>query len=279
MRMSARWTSTAREITCDIQPKGKKVMKRNDGRRPDEMRPVDVERGFLKHAEGSVLLKVGETVVVCSASVENRVPQFLHGSGYGWVTAEYSMLPRSTGTRMPRESSRGRVKGRTHEIQRLIGRSLRAVTDLSILGDRTIWIDCDVIQADGGTRTASITAGFFALYDALSNLLEKGDIPEMPLGDYLAAVSVGLVDDKMYLDLNYKEDSAAQVDMNVVMTGRGLLVEIQGTAEERPFSTKEMEAMLSLAGEGIASLVEVEKKTVGEISTRKIYHAGHYLEE
>jgi ribonuclease PH len=243
------------------------------------MRPVDVKRGYLKHAEGSAFITVGDTKVICSASVENRTPQFLRDTGYGWVTAEYAMLPRSSDSRNVRESSRGRVRGRTHEIQRLIGRSLRAITDLSILGERTIWIDCDVIQADGGTRTASITGAFFALYDAALFLLEKELIPEMLLGDYLGAVSVGLVGDQPLLDLNYEEDSSAQVDMNVVMTGRGLLVEVQGTGEERPFSQEELEGLLELAGSGIGTLVEMERKIVGDIPAREIYQAGHFVEE
>jgi ribonuclease PH len=241
---------------------------RSDGRRPDEARVVEVQRSYLKHAEGSALIRVGDTVVVCSASIENKVPPFLKGSGYGWVTAEYAMLPRSTRERMQRESAKGKVGGRTHEIQRLIGRSLRAVTDTAVLGERTVWIDCDVIQADGGTRTASVTGAFFALWDAGRHLVEKGLVPENPVNDYLAAVSVGMVDGEACLDLDYQEDSHAQVDMNVVMTGSGLFVEVQGTAEQSPFDRGRLDALLDLARAGIDALVDLERRTVGPIPRR-----------
>jgi ribonuclease PH len=249
-------------------------MMRPDGRRPDQMRPVKVERNYLKHAEGSVLISVGDTVVLCAASVEERVPPFLKDTGYGWVSAEYAMLPRSTKERVQRESSRGRVGGRTHEIQRLIGRSLRAVTDTAILGPRTIWIDCDVIQADGGTRTASITGAFFALADACNFLLGKGLIPENPVADYLAAVSVGMINDELLLDLCYAEDSQAQVDMNVVMTGSGRFVELQGTAEQNPFTMAELDRLLALARTGIDGLVTLQRNSIGDIPRREIVNSA-----
>ncbi len=247
---------------------------RPDGRRPDEMRPVEVRRGYLKHAEGSALITIGGTAVICAASVEEGVPPFLKGTGYGWVTAEYAMLPRSAKTRIQRESSRGKVGGRTHEIQRLIGRSLRAVTDMSILGERTIWLDCDVIQADGGTRTASITGAFFALHDACRWLLDRELVPEPPVADNLAAVSVGMVDGEYRLDLCYQEDSAAQVDMNVVMTGRGRFVEVQGTAEQKPFDADELAKLLGLARAGIGRLVTLQRELLGEITPRDVHGAA-----
>lgn len=247
---------------------------RIDGRKPEEMRSVEISRGYMKHAEGSALITIGDTIVLCSASIEDRVPPFMKDTGYGWVTAEYSMLPRSASSRITRESSRGRVGGRTHEIQRLIGRSLRAVTDMAVLGERTIWIDCDVIQADGGTRTASITGAFFALYDACVYMIDRELIPEIPIRDYLAAVSVGMVNDVLCLDLNYQEDSAAQVDMNVVMTGGGRYVEIQGTAEQKPFSREDLGGFLDLAEVGIGRLIEIEKDLVGEIPSGTVYEAG-----
>ncbi len=243
---------------------------RAGNRLPGEMRPVNVTPGYLKHAEGSALITVGETMVICSASVEDKVPPFLKDSGYGWVTAEYAMLPRSARTRVARESSRGKVGGRTHEIQRLIGRSLRAVTDLAVLGQRTIWIDCDVIQADGGTRTASVTGAFFALHAAAAHLLEKGLVPENPVRDYLAAVSVGMVGDELRLDLDYEEDSSAQVDMNVVMTGSGRMVEIQGTAEQKPFTADDLARFLELARTGIDRLVGLEREMLGAIFPRPL---------
>lgn len=242
---------------------------RNDGRQADKLRPVTITRRYLKRAEGSVLIEVGDTKVVCSATVENRVPPFLRNSRQGWVTAEYGMLPRSTDTRMQREASRGKVGGRTQEIQRLIGRSLRSVVDLRKIGDRTIWIDCDVIQADGGTRTASITGACIALFDALTYMRKHKDIDCMPLKDFIAATSVGIVNGKALLDLNYLEDSKADVDMNVVMTGSGKYVEIQGTAEEEPFSSEQMQAMLTLAKNGIEELIKIQRSALGEALMNK----------
>jgi len=237
---------------------------RNDGRQPNKLRPVTITRRYIKRAEGSVLIEVGDTRVICTASVENKVPPFLRNSRQGWITAEYGMLPRSTDSRMQREATRGKVSGRTQEIQRLIGRSLRAVVDLTKLGERTIWIDCDVIQADGGTRTASITGACIALFDALTNMRKNHDIKTMPLKDFIAATSVGIVNGKPMLDLNYNEDSKAQVDMNVVMTGSGKFVEIQGTAEEDPFSEEEMQKMIGLAKSGIEELIKIQRSYLGE---------------
>lgn len=238
---------------------------RPDGRKPDEMRPVRIQRGYLKHAEGSVLIEMGDTKLICSASVEDKVPPFIKGEGKGWVTAEYGMLPRSTNVRTPRDITRGRLSGRSCEIQRLIGRSLRAVVDLDKLGERTIWVDCDVIQADGGTRTAAITGGFVALVDALRLLKERGEIEEVPVRDYLAAVSVGKVDGEIRLDLCFEEDAQAEVDMNVVMTGNGKFVEVQGTAEGTPFSWEELQKFLSLATQGIGELLTLQKELLGEL--------------
>lgn len=229
-------------------------MERNDGRAADQLRPVRLTPDFIPTAEGSVLIEVGQTRVVVTASVEDSVPLFLRGSGRGWVTSEYAMLPRATEQRTPRESSRGRPSGRTLEIQRLIGRSLRAVIDAEALGERTIWIDCDVLQADGGTRTASITGGFAALALACERLVAAGILRRVPLADSVAATSVGIVDDTPLLDLCYEEDSRAQVDMNVVMTGSGHLVEIQATGEGRSFSREELNHLLALAGQGIDQL-------------------------
>ncbi len=237
---------------------------RIDGRRDDEVRPVTITRGYLKYAEGSVLIELGDTRVLCAASVEDRVPQFLKDSGQGWVTAEYGMLPRSTKIRTPREGTAGRPSGRTFEIQRLIGRSLRGVADLSGLGERTVFIDCDVIQADGGTRTAAITGAFVALADALSLLKEQGVIKELPLKDHVAAISVGTVEGRILLDLCYAEDSIAEVDMNVVMTGTGTFVEVQGTAEATPFRKEEMDAMLALAARGIQQLIHLQQRLLSE---------------
>ena len=237
---------------------------RPDGRRLDEMRPVTITRDFIRHAEGSVLITVGETKVVCTASVEDRVPQFLRDTGQGWVTAEYGMLPRSTKTRTPRETSAGRPSGRTFEIQRLIGRSLRSVTDLPALGERTVWIDCDVIQADGGTRTAAITGAFITLADALHTLRQNGRIRTLPLKDFVAATSVGIVDGQVVLDLCYAEDSIAQVDMNVVITGAGKFIEVQGTAEESPFDRSQLDAMLGMAANGIQNLIAMQRKLLEE---------------
>ena len=235
---------------------------RHDGRGPEALRPIEIVRNFTKYAEGSVLFSMGETRVICNASVEEKVPSFMRDSGKGWVTAEYSMLPRSTSTRSVREANRGKIGGRTQEIQRLIGRSLRAVVDRSALGERTIWIDCDVIQADGGTRTAAITGSFVALYDALLHLQRNGKLDRIPLQDYVAATSVGIVDGKALLDLNYQEDSMGEVDMNVVMTAGGKFVEIQGTAEGAPFSREEMQELLTLAEKGIQELIRYQKKAL-----------------
>jgi ribonuclease PH len=237
---------------------------RLDGRKPNEMRPVKITRGVLKYAEGSTLIEVGETRVLCSASVEDRVPPFLRESGQGWITAEYGMLPRATQTRTARETTTGRPSGRTQEIQRLIGRSLRAVTDLTGLGERTLWMDCDVLQADGGTRTAAITGAFVALADALHHLREEGRITRPLVKDFVAAVSVGLVEGEVLLDLSYAEDSIAQVDMNVVLTGAGKFVEVQGTAEETPFDRAALDRMLALAGAGIRELTLLQQKLVGD---------------
>lgn len=239
-------------------------MKRSDGRRPEILRPARITRDYMKHAEGSVLIEIGDTKVICSASIEERVPPFLRNKGRGWITAEYSMLPRSTHTRTSRDSMTGRGSGRAFEIQRLIGRSLRAVTDLSGFGERTIWIDCDVIQADGGTRTASITGAYVALVDAFRKMLKDELIKKIPLRDSVAAVSVGKVDGKAFLDLNYEEDSKAQVDMNVVMTGGGKFVEIQGTAEEAVFTREEMDELTKLAQRGIKDLTRIQKKCLEE---------------
>jgi ribonuclease PH len=240
-------------------------MKRSDGREPGVLRPVKITRHYMKHAEGSVLIEIGDTKVICSASVEERVPQFLRNTGKGWITAEYSMLPRSTHTRTSRDSLTGRGSGRAFEIQRLIGRSLRSVTVLSGFGERTIWIDCDVIQADGGTRTASITGAYVALVDAFRKMVKNGLIEKVPLKDSVAAISVGKVEGKVLLDLNYEEDSRAEVDMNVVMTGHGKFVEIQGTAEEAVFTRKEMDELTALAQKGIKELTRIQKKCLEEI--------------
>jgi ribonuclease PH len=229
-------------------------MVRSDGRAPEQLRPVRIVPDFIPTAEGSVLIEVGRTRVVVTASVEEGVPQFLRGTGRGWVTSEYGMLPRATEQRTPRDITRGRISGRTLEIQRMIGRALRAVTDAAALGERTVWIDCDVLQADGGTRTASITGGFVALALAFEKLVGAGILPSIPLVDSVAAVSVGIVDETPLLDLNYEEDSRAQVDMNVALTGRGQMVEVQASAEGRPFTRQEFETLLELARRGIEQL-------------------------
>lgn len=236
---------------------------RIDGRNADEMRPVRVDRGFLKHAEGSLLIEVGETKVLCTATVEEKVPLFLRSTGQGWVTAEYGMLPRATKIRTPRESATGKASGRTFEIQRLIGRSLRAVIDLAKLGERTVLVDCDVIQADGGTRTTAVTGAFVAMADALSRLQENGLLKGPLLKDFVAAVSVGSVEGKLMLDLNYTEDSMADVDMNVVMTGSRKFVEVQGTAEEVPFDKDQLDQLLQLATRGIEKLVDLQRQLLG----------------
>ncbi len=236
---------------------------RPSGRRPDELRAVRIERGYTRHAEGSVLVAFGDTRVLCTASVEERVPPFLKETGRGWVTAEYGMLPRSTSTRTEREAARGKQSGRTQEIQRLIGRALRAVVDLPALGARTVQIDCDVLQADGGTRTAAITGAFVALHDAITWLQSRNLLARSPLRDFVAAVSVGVHQGTPLLDLDYAEDSACGCDMNVVMTGSGNFVEVQGTAEGETFSRKEMDALLELAQRGIAELVAHQKRALG----------------
>jgi ribonuclease PH len=231
-------------------------------RKPDQLRAIRITRHYTKHAEGSVLIECGDTKVICTASVEERVPPHKKGSGEGWVTAEYGMLPRSTGERMSREAAKGKQSGRTQEIQRLIGRSLRAVVDLKKLGERTIQLDCDVIQADGGTRTASITGAFVALQDAVSGLMSKGLVKETPLIDSIAAISVGIYEGTPVLDLDYLEDSACDTDMNVVMLGSGHFVEVQGTAEGHAFSRSEMNSLLDLAHGGIAQLIEMQRKAL-----------------
>lgn len=236
---------------------------RQDGRGARELRPIQIHRNYSRHAEGSVLIECGETRVICTASAVERVPAFLKGKGQGWLTAEYGMLPRSTGTRMDREAARGKQSGRTQEIQRLIGRSLRAVTDLPLLGERTLHIDCDVIQADGSTRTASITGAYVALHDAASALLRSGMIAQWPIVDFVAAVSVGIVQGEAVLDLDYAEDSGCDTDMNVVMNGRGGFVEIQGTAEGAAFQRAELDAMINLAADGIGQLVAIQKLALG----------------
>jgi ribonuclease PH len=238
---------------------------RTDGRASNELRLVKITPGYLPYAEGSVLIEMGETRVVCSASVEDRVPAFLRNCGQGWITAEYSMLPRATQTRTPREVRRGGPSGRTHEIQRLIGRSLRAAADMRLLGERTLTIDCDVIQADGGTRTAAITGAFVALALADQKLLRLGKIQRSVVTNEVAAVSVGIVDNVPLLDLKYDEDSAAEVDMNVVCTGDGRFIEVQGTAEREPFSRDQMDSLLALAGIGIRALAKIQRETIALI--------------
>ena len=228
-------------------------------RAADQIREIRITRNYIRHAEGSVLIEAGETRVICTASIEESVPSFLKGKNRGWLTAEYGMLPRSTGTRMQREASSGKQSGRTHEIQILIGRSLRAVTNLELLGERTIRLDCDVIQADGGTRTASISGAFVALADAVSSLAASGKIRTSPIQDHVAAISVGIFQGTPVLDLDYLEDSECDTDMNVVMTGSGGLVEVQGTAEGVPFSRRELDAMVDLASSGISKIVEMQR--------------------
>jgi ribonuclease PH len=238
-------------------------MTRPSGRAADQLRPLTITRNYTCHAEGSVLVEFGNTKVLCTASVDEKVPGFLKGKGQGWVTAEYGMLPRSTHTRSDREAARGKQSGRTQEIQRLIGRSLRSVMDLKALGERQIVLDCDVLQADGGTRCASITGALVALHDAVSGLVAKGLLPASPLKDFVAAVSVGIVDGVPVLDLDYPEDSGCDTDMNVVMTGSGGMVEIQGTAEGTPFTRVELDALLGLATEGIGQIIAAQKKALG----------------
>jgi ribonuclease PH len=237
-------------------------MTRSGGRNNNELRDIKVTKGYIRYAEGSCLIEFGNTKVITTASVEETVPSFLKGKGKGWVTAEYSMIPRSCKSRVPRESSKGKLGGRTHEIQRLIGRSMRTVVDTVKLGERTIWMDCDVIQADGGTRCASITGSFIALVLALAKLKKDGILKELPVSDYVAAVSVGMIGGKPALDLDYEEDSTAEVDMNIIMTGDGRFIEVQGTAEREPFSKDDMEKLLALAQKGIGELILIQKKAL-----------------
>ncbi|MCX7856726.1 MAG: ribonuclease PH [Deltaproteobacteria bacterium] len=236
---------------------------RLDGRPNDKIREVKITREYLKFPEGSVLVEMGDTKVICSVSVEDKVPPFLKNTGKGWITAEYSMLPRATHTRSIRESVTGRIGGRTHEIQRLIGRALRAVVNLDLIGERTLWIDCDVIQADGGTRTASITGSYVALVDALWNMKKRGLIEKIPLNDSVAAISVGIIGGEILLDLTYEEDSKAEVDMNFVMTGKGYIVEVQGTAERVPFSKDQLDLMFKCAHRGIQEITRIQKTVLG----------------
>jgi ribonuclease PH len=242
---------------------------RSDNRSPDQLRPVTITPNFIGTAEGSVLIEVGNTRVICTASIEESVPQFRRNSGKGWISSEYAMLPRATLTRTPREVSKGRQSGRTHEIQRLIGRSLRAVTDLARLGERTIWIDCDVIQADGGTRTASITGAFVALGLALEKLVEAGTLTSVPLKDFVAAVSVGMVDGEILLDLCYEEDSRADVDMNFVMTAGHKMVEVQATAEHQVFDDAQFARMLTLARQGVQELIKKQQGVLKALTLRQ----------
>ena len=239
---------------------------RSGGRRSNEIRQLKITRDFLKYPEGSVLIEMGNTKVICTATVEESVPAFLKNSGKGWLTAEYSMLPTSTHSRTPREATRGRVGGRTHEIQRLIGRSLRSVTSLDVFGERTIYIDCDVIQADGGTRSASITGGFVALVDLFRKMRQQGVVERVPIEDYVAAISIGVVDNDIYLDLDYEEDSRAHVDMNFVMTGKGSFIEIQGTAEEVPFERDLLDKMTDIASQGIAEITKKQVEVLGKLT-------------
>ena len=243
-------------------------MARKDNRLVNQIRPVRITRNFTKYAEGSILVETGDTKVICNASIEEKVPGWLRGEGQGWVTAEYSMLPRSTGVRTIREAAKGKISGRTQEIQRLIGRSLRSVVDLSKIGERSIWLDCDVLQADGGTRTASITGAFVALVDAVNKLYQEEVIKEFPIKDFIAATSVGIIEGQAMVDLNYGEDSRAQVDMNLVMTGQGSFVEIQGTAEGDPFSDNQFQEMIGLGKRGIEELIGLQKQVLGTVTDR-----------
>jgi ribonuclease PH len=238
-------------------------MQRNSGRKPNQLRQIKITKNYIKHPDGSVLIQAGNTKVICSANVEEKVPSFLRDKKTGWLTAEYSMMPSSTHTRSPREAARGKLSGRTQEIQRLIGRSLRSVIDMKALGERTVWIDCDVIQADGGTRCASITGAFVALFLALKKLKKQKLIKDIPIKDFVAAVSVGIYEGKVILDLDYSEDSKAEVDMNVIKTGADKFVEVQGTAEGDPFDEKQMKGMLDFAHKGIQELVAFQKKAIG----------------
>ena len=239
---------------------------RIDGRKQNQLRTLNITPSYIKTADGSVLIEMGDTKVICTAKLEERVPPFLRNSGKGWITAEYGMLPGSSQQRIGRESSRGKVGGRTHEIQRLIGRSLRAIADLKILGERTIWIDCDVIQADGGTRTASITGAYVAVAEAVRSWLDKGKLLQTPIKDAVAAVSIGIVEGRILLDLCYLEDSVADVDMNFVMTGSGKFIEVQGTAESAPFTRKQMERMAEIAQDGIKELLKAQKQVISGLA-------------
>ena len=241
---------------------------RSDGRKEKQLRPIVITPGYIKHADGSVLIEVGDTRVICTAKLEDRVPPFLRNSGKGWITAEYGMLPGSSHERIAREASRGKIGGRTHEIQRLIGRSLRAIAELTLLGEKTVWIDCDVIQADGGTRTASITGAYVALVEAARGWVKRGIIKETPVRDSVAALSVGIVDGKVLLDLNYEEDSRAEVDMNIVMTGAGKFIEVQGTAEHAPFSKKKLDRLTDVATDGIRDLIKLQKQILSQLDEK-----------
>jgi ribonuclease PH len=241
------------------------VIQRKSGRKFSELRPITITNNYLKKVAGSVLVEFGNTKVICAASLDDKTAPFLRNTGKGWLTAEYSMLPMSTETRTVRESARGKLGGRTHEIQRMIGRSLRAVTDLTAFGEKTIYLDCDVVEADGGTRTASITGAFVALVDLFKKMREDDIIKEIPVRDFLSAVSVGIIDNQIMLDLEYEEDSRAEVDMNFVMTGSGLFIEVQGTAERVPFSKEQMAQMTQLAESGIGQIIERQKEIVGDL--------------
>jgi ribonuclease PH len=242
-------------------------MIRIDGRRENELRKIKITRRYLKYAEGSVLIECGDTKVICAATIEDKVPHFMKGTGKGWITAEYSLLPRSTQIRNSREASRGKQTGRTQEIQRLIGRALRSIVDLELLGEKTIWIDCDVLQADGGTRTASITGAFIALVEAVASL-NFATGKAFPIRDFLAAVSVGVLEETTVLDLCYAEDSNAVVDMNIVMTGKGQYVEVQGTGEEHPFTKEQLAQLLALGEQGVADLIKIQQEALGDIALR-----------
>lgn len=240
-------------------------MLRSNNRKSDEIRPINIIRNYIKYAEGSTLMKMGDTKIICTASVEDKVPLFLRGTKQGWISAEYSMIPRANQIRNIRDSIKGKISGRSSEIQRLIGRALRSVVNLNELGERTIWIDCDVIQADGGTRTAAIVGSFIALYDALNYLKAEGLLNNIPIKDYIGAISAGIVDGEMILDLNFEEDSHAQVDLNMAMTEKGEIIEIQGTAEGRPFSKRNLRELIKLAEIGIKKIIKKEKEIFGEI--------------
>jgi len=240
------------------------MVKRIDNRKNDRLREIKVTRNYISHADGSVFIEMGKTRIICTATVEDKVPRFLAGRGSGWITAEYDMIPGAAPQRIVRAQTTGRINGRTHEIQRLIGRSLRAVVDLNKIGERTVWIDCDVIEADGGTRTASITGSFIALFDCMHSLVEKKIIDTMPIENFLAAVSVGIVDGKILVDLCFEEDSRAQVDMNVVMDSKDELIEIQSTAELKPFSREDFDKMLEKATSAIKEIIEIQKKTLSQ---------------